>query len=89
MSELFARLEKRGLIERVADTRDRRRTLVWLTDNGCSLLRTETRVLSEQLLTSAFEQLDVTERTSLLAVFGALLATNPPDTGYDETGDQT
>src|SRR5262245_49844303 len=34
MSDIVTRLERRGLLERMRDERDRRRVLVWLTPRG-------------------------------------------------------
>jgi DNA-binding MarR family transcriptional regulator len=47
VSEIAARLERQGLLEREADPADRRRTLVWLTAAGQAALRRHREVLSE------------------------------------------
>ncbi len=52
-SEIFARLEERGLLTRLRDERDRRRTLVWLSEAGQAALREADRVLDPELLRSA------------------------------------
>lgn len=83
MSEIFARIERQGLIARIADRRDRRRTLVWLTDEGRAVLKEETEALSVPLLTEAMEHLAPNERRTLLDGLSALLET-PTDGRKEE-----
>src|SRR4051794_16574804 len=45
VSELVDGLERRGWLERVRDGRDRRRTLVWLSDAGSELVARDRDVL--------------------------------------------
>lgn len=73
MSELIARLEKRGFIERHPDDRDRRRILVWLTPGGLELWRRSNRVLSPELLKPVLASLAQDERETLLNSLQALL----------------
>ncbi|MCA8971757.1 MAG: winged helix-turn-helix transcriptional regulator [Planctomycetes bacterium] len=66
VSELFSRLEKRGLLLRYADERDRRRTLVWLSESGLEALDNEAGVLCERRLAQAFEAIPSEQRTTFL-----------------------
>lgn len=50
MSELIDRLQAQGLIDRVKDARDNRRTLVWLTEQGIGVLDRTRQVLDLRLL---------------------------------------
>jgi len=77
MSELMARLVARGLLARMPDQRDRRRTLVWLTQAGRDALKTATDVLSPKLLSRALEAMSPIERQRLIEAVGNLLETNP------------
>jgi DNA-binding MarR family transcriptional regulator len=73
VSEIIDGLEDKGLVERVRDPRDRRRTLVWLTDAGVTLLERERDVLSRELLERAMARMGEPEREGLLAGMRALL----------------
>jgi DNA-binding MarR family transcriptional regulator len=73
MSEMLDRLERRGLVARVADQRDRRRTLVWLTDEGREALDEAQRVLSEVRLREAFAVLDPDQRDRLIELMRVLI----------------
>jgi DNA-binding MarR family transcriptional regulator len=74
MSELIDRLERSGHVTRFPDARDRRRTLVWMTETGLALLRRSRQVLSEELLRRALEQMTDTERRGLVRGLQALIA---------------
>lgn len=84
MSELLNRLERRGLLARLRDDRDRRRTLVWLTKEGRRALRQAGAVLSPRLLQHAFAQLPSDKRMALLAAVEALLETKKAQGVQDE-----
>ena len=73
MSEMLDRLERRGLVARVSDQRDRRRTLVWLTDDGRDALDEAQRVLSEVRLRDAFTALDSAQRDRLIELMRSLI----------------
>lgn len=72
-SELIARLMRRGLLAKMTDERDRRRHLVWLTDEGHELLRRTTQVLSPELLENALTQLTPEAREQLIRRLRGLL----------------
>lgn len=84
MSELVSRIEVRGLISRVADERDRRRQLVWLTAAGTDALRAANRPLSQARLAMAFEQMPESDRQATLAVLERLILTTTEDGGWDD-----
>jgi DNA-binding MarR family transcriptional regulator len=73
VSEIVDALEDKRLLERVRDPRDRRRTLVWLTDAGVALLAAEREVLSRPLLERAMQRMSAAERAALLGGMRALL----------------
>jgi DNA-binding MarR family transcriptional regulator len=72
-SELVLRLERRGLVERMRDARDRRRTLVWLTPRGLQLLRRQEQVLSRELTARALAAMPARDRARLIAGMRALV----------------
>jgi DNA-binding MarR family transcriptional regulator len=74
VSEIVDHLERDGLLERIRDPHDRRRTLVWLTDAGLALLEREREVLSRELLTRAMGRMEADDRAALLRGMRALLA---------------
>src|ERR1700749_2674080 len=53
MSEMLSALERKELVMRFADARDRRRTLVWLTEAGQERSAADRRVLDPELLARA------------------------------------
>ena len=73
MSEIVNGLERKGLLARLRDARDRRRTLVWLTDEGRRMMATERQVLSPERLERAFRRLDEETRAALLGGLAALI----------------
>ncbi|MEM9189854.1 MAG: MarR family transcriptional regulator [Myxococcota bacterium] len=66
MSEMVERLMARGLLARKVDPEDRRRHLVWLTEEGRRTVVQHSQPLSEALVQRAFEQLSTEEREELL-----------------------
>jgi DNA-binding MarR family transcriptional regulator len=73
MSEIVNGLERKGLLARLRDARDRRRTLVWLTDEGRRMLATERQVLCAERLERAFRKLGEQTRATLLGGLAALV----------------
>ena len=79
VSEIVDHLERDGLLERMRDPADKRRTLVWLSDHGLALLDREREVLSSALLTRALERMKPADRRALLRGMHALLAADRGD----------
>ncbi|MBN2718555.1 MAG: MarR family transcriptional regulator [Deltaproteobacteria bacterium] len=73
MSELLQRLEKRGLLQRIADERDRRRHLVWLTPDGMSQLAAAQEILSIPRLEAALQKMRADEMASLFSGLQSLI----------------
>jgi DNA-binding MarR family transcriptional regulator len=74
VSEIVDHLERDGLLERMRDTRDRRRVLVWLSELGQDNVARAQEVLSSQLLEQAVQHMTEGERQALLLGMRALLA---------------
>jgi DNA-binding MarR family transcriptional regulator len=72
-SEMVDRLREKGLVERIADERDRRRKLLWLTDAGRLKLQRDEQVLSPDLLRSAVSRMKTVERLALIRGMRALV----------------
>ncbi len=66
VSDIVTQLEGHGLLTREPDPQDRRRTLVWLTDDGFSRLRRETEVLDAGLVAESMSRLTPECRQALL-----------------------
>jgi len=66
MSEIIDGLERKGLLARMRDLRDRRRTLVWLTDEGRAAMAAERQVLDAERLERAFAKLGERTRNEIL-----------------------
>ena len=66
VSEMVDQLEKNGLLARVRDGADRRRMLVWLTDEARARLSDEQEVLSLDVLERAMGRMTPRERRLLL-----------------------
>lgn len=73
MSEIVDGLERKGLLGRMRDARDRRRTLVWLTDEGRRAMATERQVLCAERLERAFQRLSDEGRAALVQGLAALV----------------
>lgn len=74
VSDIVSGLEAKGMLAREKDPADRRRTLVWLTDDGLGLLAADRRVLSSDLLERAVAAMTPADRAALLRGVRALLA---------------
>jgi DNA-binding MarR family transcriptional regulator len=79
VSEIVDHLERDGLLERMRDPADKRRTLVWLSDHGLALLEREREVLSGELLTRAMTHMKPADRSALLRGMHALIAADRGD----------
>lgn len=66
VSEIINQLERHGLLARVRDEADRRRALVWLTDQGRARLLAEQDVLSQSALARALASMRPQERAMLI-----------------------
>jgi DNA-binding MarR family transcriptional regulator len=81
VSDIVTQLEVKGLLERQADPRDRRRTLVWLTPEGFDHLERDREVLAAPLLDRALRAMTTEDRAALLHGFAALLAADDDQIG--------
>ena len=88
-SEIVDHLEADGLLERMRDPRDKRRTLVWLTDEGHARLARDRQVLSLELLERAMALLEPHEREALLTGTRALLRAAHALSGTTPSNDHT
>jgi DNA-binding MarR family transcriptional regulator len=84
MSELISGLERKRLVARFADTRDRRRTLVWLTEAGQAQLAEDRRVLDAELVALALSGMKPEERRQLLLGMRALLRASDSKTNHQK-----
>jgi len=73
MSEILLGLEKKKLVMRFTDARDRRRTLVALTDEGQERLAADRRVLDPSLVARALATMSTRERAELIRGMRALM----------------
>ena len=73
MSEIVRRLVDRGVLASMADERDRRRHLIWLTPKGRAVHAEERQVLDEHLVQRAIAEMNEEDRTRLLSGLHALL----------------
>jgi DNA-binding MarR family transcriptional regulator len=73
VSEIVDGLEDKGLLERMRDERDRRRTLVWLTDDARELLQRRRQVLDPARVGRAMRSLPPERRASLIEGLRALV----------------
>jgi DNA-binding MarR family transcriptional regulator len=76
VSEMVEHLERDGLVERMRDPKDKRRSLVWLSDKGLALLDREREVLSSDLVARAMAVMNPGDRRALLRGMQALIAAN-------------
>jgi DNA-binding MarR family transcriptional regulator len=74
VSEIVEHLERASLLERTRDPRDRRKVLVWLSEEGLAVLERARQVLSPVLLERAMSHMSSADRRALLRGFQALLA---------------
>ena len=74
VSEIVSKLERRGLVERMRDERDRRRVLVWLTESGLGVVAKQRQVLSLDLLERAVRRMSPPARQALVVGMQALVS---------------
>ena len=73
-SEIVHQLEKKGLLARVRDADDKRKSLVWLTDLGRERMSDAREVLSRDRLEGAIRKMKPGDRAMLVAATTLLLA---------------
>jgi DNA-binding MarR family transcriptional regulator len=73
VSEIVDGMEDKGLLERMRDERDRRRTLVWLTDEAREVLQRRREVLDPARVGRAMRALPPERRASLIEGLRALV----------------
>ncbi|MBS2014052.1 MAG: winged helix-turn-helix transcriptional regulator [Deltaproteobacteria bacterium] len=73
VSEMVDALERKRLLERMRDARDRRRVLVWLTDEGLAFMTQRRRVLDDERLVLAMRAMDPSVRSGLVKGMQALV----------------
>jgi DNA-binding MarR family transcriptional regulator len=72
-SEIVTRLIARGFVDRIADVRNRRRHLIWLTEKGREIVALERQVLSRELVERAMSRLSSADREKLVRGLQALV----------------
>ena len=73
VSEIVHGLEAKGLLERMRDSRDRRRTLVWITDEARDVLARRAQVLDPARVRRAMRSLPERQRRALIDAMRALV----------------
>ena len=73
VSEIVTGLERKRLLERMRDERDRRRTLVWLTDHARAVLASRRQVLDVERVVQAMKRMGEAERRALVQGMRALV----------------
>lgn len=73
ISEIVDHLERDGWLERLRDPRDKRRVLVWLSEEGLQALEREREVLQRELVAAAMAAMTSEERTALITGMRALV----------------
>ncbi len=74
VTEIVDQLERKQLLARVRDAKDRRRALVWLTESGRRRLAEDQEVLSRPVLERVLAQLPPRQRAMLIDATRALVA---------------
>lgn len=72
-SELVQRLIERGLLDRIEDQRDRRRHLIWLTEQALELSHNARRPLSDELLAGCLARMKDGDRAQLVRTMRLLV----------------
>ncbi len=76
MSEIIDQLEAKQILARVRDEDDRRRVVVWLTDEGRRTLTDDQQVLSFSALEAAMKNMKPRDRDMLLQGTRALISSS-------------
>ncbi len=74
VSEIVDGLVEKGLVARMRDSRDRRRTLVWLTDEAHEVLRHDRQVLDRGRVARAMAVLGEAQSRALVDAMRAFVA---------------
>jgi DNA-binding MarR family transcriptional regulator len=80
VSEIASGLLAKSLLEKMADARDRRRTLVWLSDEGREVLERRSQVLDPRRVEGAMKALSPEVREALVAALSSLVEAADADT---------
>jgi DNA-binding MarR family transcriptional regulator len=78
VSEIVGGLVEKRLLERMRDARDRRRTLVWLTEEARGLMARRREVLDPARVARAMDALSPAQRTTLVDAMRALVDAGTP-----------
>ena len=73
MSELFDRLEANEFVVRYKDSRDKRRTFIWLTDTGIEVLAKANRPLDLERIHRTIEAMPKEDQSKLLQGLSAFI----------------
>jgi DNA-binding MarR family transcriptional regulator len=79
VSEIVDGLEHKGLLERMRDARDRRRSLVWLTEGAREVLARRRQVLDPTRIAHAMRALPAAQRKQLVESLRALVHAAPSE----------
>jgi DNA-binding MarR family transcriptional regulator len=74
VSEIVDGLESKGLLARMRDARDRRRTLVWLTDEAHDVMHEDRQVLDRRRVDAAMKAIGGARARELVEGMRALVA---------------
>jgi len=80
VSEIVDGMERKGLLERMRDERDRRRTMVWLSDEAREVLARRRQVLDPERVARAMHALPEPQRHALITGLRALVHAAESDT---------
>ena len=84
VTNLVDRLERAGLVARIASPSDRRVTLVRLTESGRETMEARTR-FTESDVVRGILALDATDQTTLAELLERIVATQPEQDGATES----
>ena len=73
VSEIVDGMERKGWLARMRDARDRRRTLVWITDEARGVLDRRRQVLDPERVARAMDRMNETDRRGLVEGMRALV----------------